>query len=138
MSNSIINTWTPVLTFATPGDLSVVYTTQLGLLAFQNGLYAVFFNIVTSTFTHSTASGALQITGAPIANNSALNIVGALAWSGITKANYTDIAAQFAASATPTINFRASGSGQAVANLTTADVPSGGTMNLRGTIMFVG
>lgn len=58
-------TWTPVVTFATPGNVSPTY-------AFRNGTYiklgrAVFYvcSIYVTSLSHSTASGALKVTGLP-------------------------------------------------------------------------
>lgn len=58
-------TWTPVLTFATPGDLSIVYSTQAGTYTKVGRFLKIDGTIITSTFTHSTASGELRITGSP-------------------------------------------------------------------------
>ncbi len=58
--------WTPTMTFATPGDLSIAYTTQ-------SGTYSRIGNIVCLTFvlafapTFTTASGSFQVTGLPFA-----------------------------------------------------------------------
>jgi hypothetical protein len=57
--------WTPVLTFATPGDLNVAYSQQYGTYCKRGPLVTVNFTIVTSTFTWTTASSSLEITGLP-------------------------------------------------------------------------
>lgn len=59
--------WTPVATFATPGDLSVVYSAQLGRYWRIGNL--IFWNcqIQTTTFTYTTASGNFRVTGLPVA-----------------------------------------------------------------------
>ncbi len=61
------STWSPVLDFATHGNLNVVYSTQSGTVLKIGGTasalcYAT-FNIVTSTFSFTTASGIFEITG---------------------------------------------------------------------------
>lgn len=62
-------TFTPTITFGTAGDLSVVYTTQVGFYL-QIGL-CVFFSIrVVGTVTYTTASGNLQISALPVLPNS--------------------------------------------------------------------
>ena len=61
--------WTPVVTFDTPGDLNVVYSTQTGSYTKKGREVTVTGEIVTSTFTHTTASGSLRITGIPIAES---------------------------------------------------------------------
>jgi len=58
-------TWTPTLTFATPGDVSVSYTTQLGAYTRIGQWVTASFVIVTSTFTHTTAADSLYIGGFP-------------------------------------------------------------------------
>lgn len=131
--------WTPVVTFTTPGDLSVVYTHQAGRYIRIGSLIIAEFSIQTSTFTHTTASGSLLITGAPVAH---MNVTGLLTggaleeFQGITKANYTQFSACFIG-ATSTLTIRASGSGQAAASVAVADVPTGGTVVLRGVVVYL-
>lgn len=71
-------TWTPTLTFATPGNLSVAYTTQSGQYTKIGRRVSVEAVIITSTFTHTTASGQLQITGLPftVGSQSAAGAIG--------------------------------------------------------------
>lgn len=129
---------TPTLTFATPGNLSVAYTAQessyvkIGSMVFYN------FWIQTSSFTHTTASGALQITGLPFATYNGINVyyTGSLTWSGITKTNYTQVTPQIVYGGASTITFYASGSGQGYSNVTASDCPSGGTIVLYGNIAY--
>lgn len=133
-----ITSWTPTLTFATAGDLSVVYTTQIGRYLLFGPLVLYWFNIVTSTFTHTTASGNCQITGL---SHSSLNVaglqnIGGLRWQGITKANYTDISPRISNNST-TIELSASGSGQAADIIDTADMPTGGDVVLRGFGVYI-
>lgn len=57
--------WTPVFTFATPGNLSVSYATQFGnYTRIGSVVYYIFLLSCTPTFT--TASGGAQITGLPV------------------------------------------------------------------------
>ncbi len=131
---NFVGTWTPTLTFATPGDLNVVYSTRAGLYMKIGRLLIAKFSITTSTFTYSTASGNLTITGLPVAVANIDNIdfrSGSLRWQGITKANYTQIV-PVPARDTTTMIFNISGSGQSTTSITTADVPSAGTIDLRG------
>lgn len=131
-------TWTPAVTFATPGDLSVAYS------GFRNGTrtkYGRFiwadFNILTSTFTHTTASGSLLVTGLldAAANESNVIFAGAVLWSGITKAGYTQVMPYVLANESQ-IRFTVSGSGVGVADLVAADMPTGGTVTLRGFVLY--
>lgn len=130
-----IVTWTPVLTFATPGNLSVAYTTQTGWLVRLGALRLASFNIATSSFSHTTASGNLNVTGLPDTSAGTYLQIGALAWGGITKASYTQISTVLAAS-TATLRFDASGSAQALSTVTASDVPTGGTVVIRGVILY--
>lgn len=78
-------TFTPVLTFATPGDVSVVYAAQLGYFWRIGPL--VFYTInLQCTPTHTTASGFLEITGLPYtaAASPVANIGSGLTSNGIT------------------------------------------------------
>jgi hypothetical protein len=130
-------TWTPVLTFATPGDLSVAYSIQRGCYTKIGRVVIATVDLVTSTFTHTTASGAAQITGLPFAASSDTNYQssGAAFWQGITKANYTDGFIQVSAGASA-LGFVMSGSGQAPAQIAAADMPTAGTVRFRGTIVY--
>lgn len=58
-------TWTPTLTFATPGNLNAVYSIRYGTYTKIGNLVTLAWGIVTTTWTHTTASGQLSITGAP-------------------------------------------------------------------------
>lgn len=60
-------TFTPTLTAATPGDINVVYSTRTGVYTKIGNLVNWEIVIVTSTFTWTTASGAINITGLPFA-----------------------------------------------------------------------
>ena len=131
-------TWTPVLTFATPGDLSVVYSAQYGAYVKIGKLVTVFFNIVTSTFTHTTASGNCTITGLPFTmeNSDDLDSEGALIFQGITKATYTQFTCRPQPNSTNML-IGAAGSGQGRTNVTATDMPSAGTVNLKGTVAYI-
>lgn len=130
-------TWTPAFTFATAGDLSVTYSEQAGYYYRVAKIIVAIFDIVSSAFTHTTASGNATISGLPFAatNQNNLRVRGALEWGGITKANYTNVVTVLAGNAT-TMNLIASGSGQAPSLVTAANMPTGGTVQLRGTIVY--
>lgn len=89
-----VGTWTPGLTFGTPGDLSVAYTTQVGRYRKYGKLLWIDFRIVTSTFTFTTASGAINVTGLPFTMGAANEPLGT-----ILPHNYAGIIAGSAASA---------------------------------------
>ena len=129
--------WTPVLTFTTPGDVSVTYSEQVGRYTKIGRLVIVSCSITTSAFTHTTAAGSAVISGLPFtAENAGTQLFrGALTWQGITKANYTDISLAVVQNATTT-RLQASGSGQVISNVSTADMPTGGAVILRGTAAY--
>jgi len=133
----VTGAWTPVLTFTTPGDLSVTYSTQVGSYTKIGRIVHLTCQIVTSAFTHTTASGNLNITGIPFAssNTTSVNHQGALVWQGITKASYTDIAIRLVANSS-IIDLMASGSGQAASNVAAADMPTGGTVSLTASLTY--
>jgi hypothetical protein len=130
-------TWTPTFSFSTNGDLSVTYTTQVGSYTKIGNTVRLAFNIVTSAFTHTTASGNAQIGTLPFsgANVTGLRQYGSIQLSGITKANYTQ-ASPYAEVNDATIRIQAWGSGQAVSNIAAADMPTGTTIWLRGIIVY--
>lgn len=121
-------TFTPTATFATPGDLSVAYSQQLGYGA-RMGKF-VFVNIVlTFTPTHTTASGEFRIAGLP---DVAVNATDRNA--GLTVANLTNNWTWPASSTqlvgqvqTNTQYVRMLGHGDTIVSslLSTAHVPSG-------------
>lgn len=128
-------TFTPVLTFATPGNLSVTYSRQVGRYVKVGSKVTVIISLVTSAYTQTTASGNLNITGLPFTSANTGYICTACKWSGITKATYTSVAAQVPPSAT-TVEAVASGSGVSAANVTAADCPSGGTIQFEVTFTY--
>lgn len=131
-------TWTPVLTFATPGDLAVTYTSQVGSYIRMGNFVLCSYSVTTSTFTHTTAAGALRVTGFPFTNNNANSAaaVGPLRWGGINKAGgFTDGKGLMPFGGT-LANFNFAGQGIASANATAADVPTGGSVVLQGQVTF--
>jgi len=58
-------TWTPSLTFVTAGDLSVVTSTSEGEYVKVGNHVFLTGRVVTSTFTYTTATGGLRLTGLP-------------------------------------------------------------------------
>jgi hypothetical protein len=127
-------TWTPTFTFATPGDLSVAYATRTGTYTKVGRQVTITFVMITSAFTHSTASGNAYVTGLAFQVGSAA--VGALLFGGITKANYTSFFALPEAGQSR-CQISGSGSGQATANIAPADMPTGGTVTLMATTTYI-
>lgn len=126
--------WTPAFTFATPGNLSISATLATGAYVRIGKLVHVAFSYVSSAFTHSTASGTARLTGLPFANGG-VQWVGQVAYNGITKAGYTDVASRILGS-NQYVDFLISGSGQTVAGVSASDMPSGGTVTLVGSLSY--
>ena len=126
--------WTPTLTCATPGDLAVGYTNRYGI-ATKIGINIFYdFDITTSSFTHTTAAGALSVTGLLFASLDDTNprFIGKLEWAGITLANFTEINCRVTGGASTSIGFVASGSAQPLTVVAITDLPTGGSVRLRG------
>lgn len=132
-------TWTPVITFATPGDLSVAYSLRSGYYTKIGRLVSLSFAMVTSTFTHTTASGNLLITGmpfTPITTDANYRAYAPVLYSGITKAGYAAFSSALIGNSA-SIQVLASGSGVAVSNVVPADMPTAGTVALGGSVNYV-
>jgi hypothetical protein len=129
--------FTPTVTFATPGDLSLGTPSLLqGDVTIRGRLATVEFNIIVVP-TQTTASGNLQLSGFGLTAITLTDYAafGPVVWGGITKAGYTQVTAAIV-SAGSSIIFSASGSASAASNVVAANVPSGGTLHLRGSIAF--
>lgn len=134
MGPAVDGTWTPSVTFATPGDLAVTYSVQTGTYRKTGKRVDVAFSLVTSAFTHTTAAGLLTLTGLPFAG--AAGYTGPLDFQGITKAGYTNFVAKTVA-ATTTLQVAAGGSGVVAATVLAADTPTGGTLRLVGSLTYL-
>lgn len=131
-------TWTPVLTFATPGNLSATYTTQFGRWIRVGNLFVARCNILTATFTHTSASGGLTVTGlpvAPAANTGDVVAGSSVIFEGITKVGYTQITPYVIPSST-SIGFFAGGSAVSNSSVVAGDVPTGTTKSLAFQIIY--
>ena len=132
-------TWTPVLTFATPGDLAVTYNAnqQTGTYTIIGDRIVIAFAVGTSSFTYTTASGNLQLTGLPYTAKlvSGIQNIGSTVFGGITKAGYTQIVPRVNSN-TSLVDFIASGSGVVQGNVTSTDVPTTSSVVLRGTLVY--
>lgn len=115
--------FTPTITFTTPGDLTIVYSNQSGSYTKIGRVVQWSAVIMTSTFTHTTASGGLQVAGLPFTSIS--NPPATLSqWVGITSAVATP---QIVAALNGTVvNFSVMNvSSGTIASLTTANAPTG-------------
>ncbi len=128
--------WTPTLTFVTPGDLSITYLIRQGLYTLIGNVMHVQFAVVTSVFTHSTASGAAKITGLPFASSNANLAVGTMQWGTFTPAASMTNVIPTIETLTTTINIVATGPGQSAAECTTAHLTTGSSIGLMGSITY--
>jgi len=116
-------TWTPVISFDTPGSLAITHTIQWGEWVLDGRRVSADFSLTTSAFSLGTASGNLLISGLPYAAKTLTNAV----WSGslsliggVTKASYTQFNPRIL-SAGQIIRITASGSGMSAGNLSATD-----------------
>lgn len=131
--------WTPALTFAAPGDLAVAYTIRLGRYwQISGNLVLVYFSVITSTFTWSSASGNLQLTGLPFTsqNTAGLTARGSLSFQGINKAGYSQVCSALGTNSS-TLTFNASGMGQTSTGVVAADTASGTQVTLTGELLIL-
>lgn len=136
--NSLTGTWTPVMTFVTPGTSSITHSSQLGYWERDGGRCKTWFDISSSAFTVGTASGAFIVTGLPFTSlgTPAISWPGPVAIGGYTKANYTFINCGVSAGTTQ-LAFLAGGSAQSLANIVAADIaPISGVVRVRGSVEY--
>lgn len=127
--------WNPTVTFITPGDLVVAYTTRSGTYERIGDRLFIDFAIQTSTFTFTTSALELLLTGVPFTFvNDGIQRYGGLSFQGITKAGYTQFS-PYANANGSTISFKASGQAQGLGQVNAADTPSAGTLLLRGSLV---
>lgn len=130
-------TWTPSISAGTVGNLSVAYTTQVGQYTKIGKQVNVLWSVVTSSFTYTTASGQLLFNGFPFTSStlSGHSNTGSLVFQGITKAGYTQFI-PLLAQANATASISASGTAAARADLTITDLPTGGAVQLYGSLTY--
>lgn len=138
-SNNLIygeDSFTPTITCAVPGDLNVVYSSRIGNISRVGRLVTITIALITSTFTHSTASGQFTISGIPAGFASAAGaVIGAVgAFGGFTSAGFTQLGAQ--ASGGTSIFLVKSGSAQPLTNCAITDFPTGSTVTLYVTLTY--
>ena len=136
--SQLVGVWTPVLAVATPGDFAQTLTVQAGFYQKTGKLVTIHINMAWSSFTWTTASGVVTITGVPFPCRSTSNYwaQGAFSFGGITNAGYTQLTGHLTSTAASTVNFLMSGSGNALNALSVVSIPTGGTVRLRGSISY--
>lgn len=125
--------WTPTITFTTPGDLSVTYTTQAGAYTKIGDTVVAHIDLLTNTFTHTTASGSLTVS-LPFAAGAANNAVGAGVFSGWTAAGRTPVLQAGNGVATATIRGLASGSSPSTFG--TTEFATGSAVRIQATLVY--
>lgn len=132
-------TWTPSLTFATPGDLALgAYTNRVGAYIRIGPLVLVWFNvIVTPTFT--TSAGNLQLTGLPYTagNVSARIGLGALQFTNLTLAAGYQMSSARVGPNENFVTFTKSGTGVANVSVQAGDVTSAASTQLASTVAYL-
>ena len=128
-----VGEWTPAIAAGTPGDINIVYSLQFGRYTKIGRTVIAHFNLTTSTFTHTTASGQATITGLPFVATE--DFVGTMVFSGITKATFTQFA-PVTASGFSVLAIECSGTGVGIASLQITNMPTAGTVILRGTVVY--
>lgn len=124
--------WTPVFTFATPGDLALSGVSTKGFYVRVGDLVTLFCDY-SFTVTYTTASGNATLTGLPIASVAGQGgVVTAISLSNsvIYPVGSTYLVLSLSGSST-TLIFVALGSGAVGGALTTAHIASGSSNTLR-------
>jgi len=127
-------TWTPEISAATPGDLAVTYSSQIGEYTKIGRLVNVYASITTSAFTHSTASGIARITGLPFAVTQ--RGVGSLSFEGISKGTYSQFTI-LPNAGTSYLQMNASKSATSTSTVKITEMPSAGTVSLQFTATYI-
>jgi len=128
--------WTPDITFATPGDLAKTLTVT-GNYNRVGRVCTLTFQIDSTAFTWTTAASFLRITGMPFAaaNIGQLDYAALGTFRGITKAGFSQFALRTVQNQTY-MQVTASNSAAVPSGVVAADMPSGGTLALYGTISY--
>lgn len=128
-------TWLPVITATTSGDLSVGYAQEIGSYTRVGRTVTVSFLIATNSFTYTTASGEIRISGLPIASHATAVGAGALNMGGWTSSSYTSLSI-IPVSGTTQLKVGLAGSGVAATTMAITSCPSAGTVTMQGTLTY--
>lgn len=123
------------ITFTTPGNLSVSYATKICTAQRVGNEVVAKFTIVTSSFTHTTASGSLTLAGLPWSQVAQEYSAGPLQYQGITAPTKTCITSRVNPNAN-VVRFVGCGSGIGLSEIAASDVPSGGALILIGEVRY--
>ena len=117
-------TFTPGLGFETPGDENIVLSTAEGEYTKIGRMVHVAITVITSTFTHSTASGRLRVTGLPFTAGGSRAWYGGIYYTGWTQSGVGGIVSEIDSGET-FFEIRTNRSGTGVGNIGTTEAPSG-------------
>lgn len=131
-------TWTPTITFQTPGNLSVTYGTQAGNYTKIGNLVSASYRLTTATFTHTTASGAVIIAGLPFTPNASPTVIsyGLGFCTGIVVGSEGALSGVVNASSTNQNLVITQSTGGTSTTLSTAHFPTGATKDINGCFHF--
>lgn len=132
-------TWTPTLTFVTPGNLTVTYTTRLGTYTKTGRQVDLCWQVLTSAFTWTTGSGQVLLTGAPFNTLAIANgpqAIGSLAHQGPTMASTYVTISPYIIQSSSQISFFQSSPSAGLASLTATNFPTGTVFNLYGSLSY--
>jgi hypothetical protein len=132
-------TFTPTFTFSTPGDLDIAYSQQVGVYTKVGNRVDIMFNLRTSTFTHSSASGNLAIKTLPFTSRSLTNYAETGAISTLQGVNDTANSTQFAVqlgSASTTLTLRGLRDAGTPETMAVGDLPTGGTVHIAFSLTY--
>lgn len=129
--------WTPALSCNTVGNLSVTYTTQLGVYTKIGRVVHASFYIVTNTMTHTTASGRLTISLPMAAATAAYYIKGSLVLSGDNLTTVSGMASEIGTDGTSLISLCYLTDADNISYVAVTDHTSGGSaLTIYGTITY--
>ncbi len=124
--------------FQTPGNLVVVYSVRVGFYTKIGRKVTIHVHVRSSTFTHTTASGSMEITGLPFTSASLVSFqtAGPLIHQILNKVGFTQINLNMFANIAFT-RFTASRIGSGFSAVQAAQVTSGNAMILEAALTYI-
>ena len=137
-ASGVSGSWTPAISAANLGDLSVTYAVQRGTYIRFGDIVNCTFNIQANSISYTTATGFLRITGLPILpiNDGISLFSGSLFFQGITKAGFTQFT-PVALAGTSYFLIYASASGAGTDPVDITDLPTISTPWIIGSFWFI-
>lgn len=130
-------TWTPALSCVTVGNLSVTYSSQLGVYTKIGRLVHASFYIVTATMTHTTASGRLTISLPMAAATATYFMRGTLMLAGDNLSSVSGLSSEIGTDGASLISLCYLTDADNISYVAVTDHTSGGSaMTIYGTISY--